>query len=42
MLTGIFAGDSDTVMSTEERDSIVHSLQYAFPTQPILIYALYI
>ena len=30
MLTGKSLGDSDTVMSTEETDSIVHSLQYAF------------
>ena len=34
MLTGKFVGDSDTVMSTEETDSIVHSLQYTFPTLP--------
>ena len=34
MLTGKFVGDSDTVVSTEETDSIVHSLQYTFPTLP--------
>ena len=33
MLKGKFVGDSGSVMSTEETDSIVHSLQYAFPTQ---------
>ena len=30
MLTGKTLRDSDTVMSTEETDNFVHSLQYAF------------
>ena len=37
MPTGKFSGDSGTVMNTEKQTvAIIHSLQYAFPTQQIL------